>query len=408
VTKLYPILGWYGKEIKSKMQRDWLSLIPMKSRGGKIKILYEIHPFIVGGTEKFLYHLLKHIDRKRFEPIAISRRSGKPLSLLSSLGIAKEVVPMKHEEPASQKLLKIIKYYKPQIIQSNYYRGWLAVASYIANIPHVWNIEGHIDVALSRLNQQEKRECLNTIDHFSYRIVCPSNFVQKQFVPILKNGSKVNVIYHGTAIPNEKNNDQKKKYLNDHFSVGMIGHFSPQKRHIDFILAAKEVKKIFPYARFFIFAVNHHTKRENQYLNHLHRTIEKVGLSKQIIFSEFHSDSLASIEKMDLIILPSINEGGSLAILEAMAAGKPVIATYSGANSEYVEDKVTGLLVSPKSPKKLAEAMIKILNSEKNLDQMGQAGRKRAEQLFDITHCVRKYEDLYETILCAVLPSIKF
>lgn len=371
----------------------------MKSKNTKIKILYEIHPSIVGGIEIFFHHLLTHIDRNRFEPIAISYRLGKPLSLFSSLNISTEVIPPKNGALDFQKLLKIIKHYQPEIIQSNYYNAWMAITSHIAHIPHLWYIGGHIDVALSHLNQQQKGECLNAIDHFSNRIICPSEFIRKQFDPVIKNRSKVKVIYHGTNLPIPENNGlQKKDFLNGCVSIAMIGHFTPQKQHVDFILAAKKIQRQFPKSKFFIFGINHHTEPERQYMNHLRKTIDHTGLTKQIIFAELGNDPLSIIQKMNLTVLPSINEGGSLAMIEAMTAGKPIVASSSGANPEYIENGITGLLVPPKNPQKLADAAIRILSNEKEMDQMGKAGRKRAEELFNITTCARKYEDLYETI----------
>ena len=348
--------------------------------------------------EHFLYHLLSHINRKKIEPLVVSYSPGKPLSLFKSLRLPTAVIPINNHRLDLPMFLKIIRHYRPNIIQSNYYTAWMAVASYIANVPHVWHVPGHI-FSLNGLNQQHKRECLNAIARLSNQIVCPSQFIRKQFDPILKNRSKIHVIYNATRIPLKKNNAmQLDNDLKRRFLVGMIGHFSPQKRHIDFILAAKKVRKIFPYIKFFIFAISHH-KQERPYINYLCKMIKNFALDKEIIFSEFSGDSLKSIEKMNLTVLPSINEGGSLAVIEAMAAGKPVVASHSGANPEYIQNGITGLLVPPKNPSQLAEAIIQILKNPRDAIRMGLAGQKRAEKLFNIATCTRQYEHLYESIL---------
>ncbi len=88
-----------------------------------------------------------------------------------------------------------------------------------------------------------------------------------------------------------------------------------------------------------------------------------------------------------------------MAILEAMAMAKPVVATRVGGIPEIVIDGVTGLLVSPRDPEALAEAIIALLQDRERAKAMGQAGRERVERYFRVERMVHQTEALYEELV---------
>jgi len=99
---------------------------------------------------------------------------------------------------------------------------------------------------------------------------------------------------------------------------------------------------------------------------------------------------------LDLFVLPSINEGISNTILEAMATGLPVIATAVGGNPELVLDGVTGCLVPPQNPAALAVAIEGYLDEPERLRRHGAAGRQRCESRFSLERMVRDYQAVYD------------
>jgi len=99
---------------------------------------------------------------------------------------------------------------------------------------------------------------------------------------------------------------------------------------------------------------------------------------------------------MDLFVLPSINEGISNTILEAMATGLPVIATNVGGNPELVVDGVTGCLAPPQDPAALAAAIQGYLDDPERRRRHGAAGRQRCESRFSLERMVRDYEAVYD------------
>jgi len=104
------------------------------------------------------------------------------------------------------------------------------------------------------------------------------------------------------------------------------------------------------------------------------------------------------LEAADVLVVPSLSEGLSNIVLEAMATGLPVVATSIGGLREQVEDGVTGLLVAPRDAAALVEGLRTLLRDPQLRRAMGAAARIRAEQRYGVASMVNAYEDLYERL----------
>ena len=123
----------------------------------------------------------------------------------------------------------------------------------------------------------------------------------------------------------------------------------------------------------------------------------ELGLVDHVSFLGEVDDIPALLAKASFFVLPSLTEGISLTLLEAMARGLAVVATRVGGNPEVVEDGVTGTLVPPGQPEALARAMLEMHADYDRSQRMGQAGRQRVENHFDVRRMVAAYEVLYTT-----------
>jgi glycosyltransferase involved in cell wall biosynthesis len=121
----------------------------------------------------------------------------------------------------------------------------------------------------------------------------------------------------------------------------------------------------------------------------------------RVHFVGHQEDILPWLAALDVFVLSSDWEGMSNALLEAMAAGLPVVATAVGGTPEVVVDGVTGLLVPPHDPISLAEAIVRLLDAPDLRRQMGQAGRERVKKRFTVERMVEQTQTLYEHILSA-------
>jgi len=124
-----------------------------------------------------------------------------------------------------------------------------------------------------------------------------------------------------------------------------------------------------------------------------------LGLQAHVTFTGEADNVPQQLGQGSMFVLPSLSEGVSLSLLEAMATGLPVVATSVGGNVEVVIDGETGFLVPVEEPEQLAQAIIRLALAPGLAHRMGTAGRRRVETTFDVRSMVRAYEGLYQDSL---------
>ncbi|HLL19821.1 MAG TPA: glycosyltransferase, partial [Rubrivivax sp.] len=133
--------------------------------------------------------------------------------------------------------------------------------------------------------------------------------------------------------------------------------------------------------------------------------LQAAGVAHLAWLPGVRSDVPEVMKGFDVFALPSLAEGISNTILEAMASGLPVLATAVGGNGELVDVGRTGVLVQPGNVQALAQAIIGLALAPEAARAMGQAGRRRAEQSFSLPAMVAAYQQLYERLLAQRLPG---
>jgi glycosyltransferase involved in cell wall biosynthesis len=126
-----------------------------------------------------------------------------------------------------------------------------------------------------------------------------------------------------------------------------------------------------------------------------------MGLQGSLRFLGSRLDVPEILRVVDILVHPSLEEGFCNAILEAMAAGKPVVATAVGGNPEAVMEGETGLLVPPGDGPALAEAIGWLLDRPEQAAAFGHAGRRRVVERFELSRMVKQYEAVYDRLLAA-------
>jgi glycosyltransferase involved in cell wall biosynthesis len=126
---------------------------------------------------------------------------------------------------------------------------------------------------------------------------------------------------------------------------------------------------------------------------------ERLGLADAILFLGQRQDVPDLLNAMDVFVLPSYSEGVSLALLEAMAAGRPVIATAVGGLPEVVTDGVTGLLIPPRDADALAEALGRLLANPAWAQQLGANARDHVREHYSLDRLGREINEIYATLV---------
>jgi glycosyltransferase involved in cell wall biosynthesis len=174
--------------------------------------------------------------------------------------------------------------------------------------------------------------------------------------------------------------------------VGIVARLVPIKRHECFLQAAAEVAQKHSGCQFLV--VGDGERRVE--LEHL---VRRLALDGRVRFLGWRQDLERIYADLDLVVLTSANEGSPVSLIEAMAAGKPVVATRVGGVPDLVEDGVTGLLVPPEAPAALAEAIEALLTDSERRRAFGQAGRERVYPAFSAKRLVGDIDQLYTELI---------
>lgn len=174
-------------------------------------------------------------------------------------------------------------------------------------------------------------------------------------------------------------------------AVGVVGHLSPIKGHADFLHAAALVAAAHRRVRFFVVG-------DGPLRSSLEALARDLGIADRVAFMGARDDVPRQLGMLDLVVVPSHAEGMSNALLEAMAMGRPVVATAVGGNVDVVRDGVTGLLVPPREPTALAGALAELLADPTVGAALGAAARCRVRQELSLDRMLRRYEELYRSL----------
>ncbi|MBC7262845.1 MAG: glycosyltransferase family 4 protein [Chloroflexi bacterium] len=187
----------------------------------------------------------------------------------------------------------------------------------------------------------------------------------------------------------------------DDLVVGMVGRLEEWKGQLPFVEVVGRLVSEFPRLRALI--VGAPEPYSVHYETELHALVRERGLENRVIFAGLRQDIPAIMSALDILVQNSLSpEPFGRAMIEAMAAGRPVIATAHGAAPEIVVEGETGLLVPPSDQEALASALAMLLRNEGVRAKMGRAGRQRVEEYFTAARYVQGVEDVY----CRVLSEV--
>ena len=174
--------------------------------------------------------------------------------------------------------------------------------------------------------------------------------------------------------------------------VGTVGRLVPQKDHRTFLEAMGKVHDGGVAAQAVIVG-------EGDLRPALEVLCGELGLRDSVVFAGARSDVPALMHLFDVFVLSSLWEGLSNVSMEAMAAGRPVVATDVGGTAELVETGMTGLLVPPGDPDRLAGAVLALLRDPARARRMGEAGQQRVVSQFSLERMVSETENIYTELL---------
>jgi len=298
-----------------------------------------------------------------------------------------------------RRLVRMIEDRKVDLVHAN---GLLclqaAFAARISGRPLVWQMVGdHYPRGLVRL-------CMPLVRRLSTEVLFVAETMKGYYLGSGGKETRFPVIYEPVNSTVFHSDDSMRKFARDilglrdeDFVVGCVGNVNPKKGYEYFIDAADEIARSISSTRFLIVGSILSTQRK--YYVSLVNKVRRLGLEQRIVFLGPRNNVHEILPAFDVFLMTSISEGTPIAILEAMAAGLPVVAARVGAVAEQVRDGVEGFLVPPKNPSAAAARVIELWRDEHRRRAFGENGRKRVEQVFSVETCVRRYASLYSDVL---------
>lgn len=237
-----------------------------------------------------------------------------------------------------------------------------------------------------RLSMWKYRYCLD-------RIFTVSQSIRDTLVGAGLPAEMVEVIYEGISLEAVERAQTDFRLPREKGPiVGIVAHLSEEKGHLDLLRAAALLRE--RGARFLLVIVGEGPLRER-----LERETAALRLGGRVLFTGFRTDCEALLKQMDIFCLPSLSEGLSSAIMAAMAARLPVVATAVGGIPELVIDGETGRLVAAGRVEELAGALGELLADSDKARAMGEAGRRRVERYFSLEAKLKATEAAYRKAL---------
>jgi glycosyltransferase involved in cell wall biosynthesis len=362
-----------------------------------IKILHVIPTLDQSGAEKQLALLVSHLPRDRFETtVCALTRGGFYEDRLREAGAEAHVLGkrFKWDPMALWRLRDLIRETGPDVVQSWLFAGncYGRVAGWWAGAPRL--------IASERCVDSWKRQYQFAIDRRLARwtdvVVANSKAVGEFYAKVGISTEKLRVITNAVERSDGALADREAKLAElgippDRPTLGFIGRLWPQKRVHDLIWAA-DVLTISGW-NLHVIIIGAGPRRAA-----LERFSHSLELEDVTHFLGHRRDAEELLAAIDVLVIPSRFEGTPNVALEAMQAGKPIVASRIAGMDEVVVDGETGLLVEPKQPFALAQALGKLLKDPQLRERMGEAGRRRVNECFTVQRMTAAYQQLYEEL----------
>lgn len=230
------------------------------------------------------------------------------------------------------------------------------------------------------------------------KVIAISQEVSEHLILDFKlDAAKIVVINNGIAVKNFGNFSARERMrkdlgINENFLIGIIARLSDVKGHLYLMRAMKNVREVFPAVKLLIIG-------EGKMKEILVKEAEVLGIKGQVLFIPEASNTQEMLAAMDIFVLPSLQEGLGLALMEAMAQGLAVVGSSVGGIKTLVQNRQNGLLVAPADVSGLAQAMITLLGDAQLRQHLGAQARAFIAANFSQEEMVDKSELVYRQFI---------
>jgi glycosyltransferase involved in cell wall biosynthesis len=367
----------------------------------KVPILF-IHGITkIGGAERELLAILEHLPRLGYSPVVVCPDSGPLGEELARLDIDMRHVPMPpwrkvfaypRRTLAIRRLHEVIADIQPGLIHVNdiWWVPQSLRATLGSDIPILAHVRQEIEPAKVRRYGLDRVDLVLAISHH-VRQSLEAGGVQGEGLVTLYSGLDM------TRVPQREDGHESRRHFDIPVDVPLIGtvaNLFPRKGYEVMLRAMPAVLAAYPNVHYVI--IGH---GDAGYERNLRSLVGTLGVERAVHFVGFQEEVYSCLAAIDVYVHPAIMEGFGIALLEAMAMEKPVVASRVGGVPEVVEEEVTGLLVPPGDPEALTLALVRLLKEPYTCQRMGRAGKQRVEARFSLEQTMGNLQSMYTKLL---------
>ncbi len=374
----------------------------------KISVVFLLDKLAFGGTPLQVMELALHLDDEKFarQFVVLAQIEPELQQRLQQRGIVCHFIGRGHwvEFQAWRELSKLYRTFKmlrPDIIHaflptSNVLGAMLGkLARVPVRISSHRDLGGFDGAGITRVNNWVDR-------HWAQCVTANSEAVKQAVVARARLAAQnVRVLYNGVDVAKIRNANRgaakriELGFAQNDLLFAIVANIRAAKGHRDALAAFLQIAPRFPHAHLLLcgYVVDAHV------LHELHSMVAAARAERQVHFMDSRKDIPEIMHALEVLIAPSHSEGFSNAILEAMTAGKPVVASAVGGNCEQIVHQQTGYLFPRGEEQTLARYLENLAASAEKREAMGAAAAARIDEMFSVRAMTAAHEKLYEDLM---------
>ena len=380
------------------------------------RIIFFSHSSELSGAPKCLLELVESIERSRYLPIVVTPEKGPLIQGLRKVNVEVKIIKgierlsIQNRNPVLKlfflwrrtllnfyltfQTYRLIREYKADLVYLNSIASrYAGVSAKISGLPVIWHIhEGY--------QNKFKRWFFSLLIGWIATKVIFNSEANRTLWGYEKLIRKSTCVYNGIDLKNVEDLRQKKieiDFKNAKPFIGYIGQINPFKGINILIDAMGKIRLRFSDATCWI--IGKPSPNQEGYYEMLKEKVIQKGLEQNIKFIGFQPNIFPLIDKIDILVMPSLFEAFGRVLIEGMALAKPIVASRVGGIPEIVVDYETGILVPPNDPQKLAEAILSLLEDPVLRRRLGETGQKRVKEFFTLENYLIKIESVMGELL---------
>ena len=365
--------------------------------GGRVRVVEVMATGTNGGAQEHVYSLVTRLNPECYDVRVVSLSHGSSVRRLQRAGVDVSVIDEPDDRQSVQALADLLAPFQPEIVHNHMYRAEVVgtKAALVLGEKGFKRPAIISTVHSSRIRCAEDRKNLNRLTPLMDRLIVVSRAIEQKISEEGRRGVPVSLIYNGVDLE-RYNHQQPCCTLHEDYSipedaqiVGVIARLEAEKGHRTLLEAWPLVLAAQP--RAWLLIVGEGSERDS-----LEAEAASLGISDRVVFTGRREDVPAVTAALDVSVLPSYREAQCLSVLEAMALGRPVVASRVGGIPEMIEDGVSGLLVPPNDREALASAIVRLLADHPFADMIAKRGHDLVHDRFCVELMVNSIEAIYD------------